>query len=316
VCNPGEGRCLPWVSEECGDGPACEHGFACDEELRLCAPAGCADDRDCADAYLCDAATQRCMPDARPLCGVLPPCEHGFVCDEQAGVCDPASCHGDRDCAEGWLCGAAPGVCAPDVRPACGALPPCDHGFACDEDAELCVPAPCAAAEDCASGYLCDGQTLRCTPDVAPTCGDGPACEHGFVCDPDPGPGQCVPGGCGDDRDCAEAWLCTDGTCAPDVRPVCGDGPPCEHGFVCDDGQGACVPAACHGDRDCAADHLCDGETGLCAPDERPGCGALPPCGHGFTCQAEACQPAGCDDDLDCAPAFSCAGAVCTADAP
>lgn len=59
---------------------------------------------------------------------------------------------------------------------------------------------PCPAAQACVYG-LC-----------IPTCGDGPACVEGEVCQDD---GTCV-NACDDAHPCTQAFTCMDGTCAAD----------------------------------------------------------------------------------------------------
>jgi hypothetical protein len=261
TCDPDTMTCGP--SGSCdddmqnGDETDVDCGGSCPDDCDV--GEGCVEDDDCA-TMVCDPKSQTCaeepsctnnMVDGEESdvdCGgsECPPCDDGSgcdsdgdcasgVCDEEAGVCLPASCmdqtqnadETDIDCG-----GSCPDDC--DDGEGCENDDDCISG-ACDEGKNICSSRACddnvhngdetdvdcggSCPNDCDDGLgcidgddcisqVCDPLTLTCTP---PACDDG--VQNGDETDLDCG-GACG-ATCETGEDCQSGLDCIDDVCEP-----------------------------------------------------------------------------------------------------
>ena len=202
-------------------------------------------------------------------------CGPGTVLDTRQGLCVPAGCASDDDCAPGQICDPLTAACVADTPPA----PP--EPPACNEGAARCGIA--GGRERCLSGAW-----------VADACPDGSRCSGGECLSCVQGTRRCAPDGSAAYEICSALGAWSQVACAADAWCAEGRCRSCEPGAarcgsagreVCDYTGTRWVPAACG-----------DGER--CAPEA------------GAACVPLACVPG----SASCHPADPARRLVCAAD--
>jgi MYXO-CTERM domain-containing protein len=146
------------------------------------------------------------------------PCQIGYTCDKQSGLCVDQQCKGVT-CKAGEVC--RNGKCGNGCE---GVT--CPRGQFCS--AGLCVD-PCAASSSCPGTQVC--VLGVCMPNCS-QCG-GLTCAKGMACDKQSG--ECFDDSCGPAGSCGVGMYCKGGKCVDDC-----DGVICPGNVACKDG--ACPP--------------------------------------------------------------------------
>jgi len=263
----------------------------------------CGDDSDtiCTDPDTCDGSGT-CLPNHAP---------DGTSCE------DDLFCNGADACSNGAC--ASPGD-------------PCDPGWVCNEDSDVCE---CDDAGDCDDGDSCtadscvDGSCVHSAID--PCCGDG-TCGGGETCSscpqdcgscPEPCPnGTCGPGEdpCNCPQDCGQPPTSEvlGSTCDDDLDNDCDgqmdcddeDCQECTEDFDCDDGRfcngtEVCVECWCGpGTSPCANDECCDEAADTCTPGRL--CTSDAGCDDGDPCTVDTCVDGCCVNTPDCLSSGEC----------
>jgi MYXO-CTERM domain-containing protein len=202
----------------------------------------------------------------------------------------------------------------------------CFEGVACDETADLCVPANPSASgtacggDVCVDAGTCDGNGV-CSGESNVDCSNlDTDCEIG-VCDGTSGACVAQPRADGtvcDDADaCTENNICESGVCGGDAVVCEDDNNECT-APSCDPAQGCvfenlpfgstCSDSFCSADGTSVSAGICDG-SGACTEDTT----TLTSCAPyvcGVSAEGAACLSS-CEADVDCAEGFVCSNAEC-----
>ena len=348
---------------QCGNGVV-EGDEVCDGDCPT-SPLTCDDGDECTEdkitgsAALCSAV---CVNDPIPGCGVTAPgkvgeaCMADTMCDANGGVClteDQSGvpggyctliCNSDAECTGDSRCLLVDqqnnvSICLDG----CAADTDCRMGYTCDENVNVCLPAPtgetgkvCMTDMDCdsASGEFCITEDQGFSGGYCSReCQSSSACPDGSQChiNPNDGDGVCL-ADCSADTDCRAGYGCFDplgngyDACYPiaDGTGVTGDActglSDCsggQNGFCISEDQGFtggyCSISGCMADTDCPAGNHCsfnDGQGGVCMLD----------CVDDTSCTRDGYICGDIDDNQvnECAPGSNGPGApgdVCTGNA-
>ncbi len=321
----------------CARSAECPLGAACVDAV--CGEAECEADDDCPTGFQCFEGDCR-----NDLCEFKAECGADQVCIGSPPRCSapPLRCANDRECPSDLSCKLPDGVC--DRR--CTSDSSCPDQSYCDGD--FCRLA-CRDTSECADGEVCLGErciTNTCGEVACPTdrpfldptdcscvgclsdvdcrvernerCNDVGACVYCPVRAATAGAclqqqlvldqGCCMQ--CVDERDCAEASVCTMGRCEFADPRDCARDDDCPIGWRCD--LGVCVEEGSSGA--CAVQADCpDGEACYLGGECRPEAIVCDGCSEPNRCVAEPQDDegtcAGCDET--CATQGCPAGEVC-----
>jgi len=303
-CDPATGCVTANVADNtaCNDGSLCTSGDVCTAGTCAGTPVVCNDGNDCT-VDSCDPALG-CVATARPA---------GSTCDD------------GLFCTVGTQCDGA-GACLGTARDCSSAAATCFDGVACDETANLCVPAnPTPAGtvcggDACVQAGACDGAGT-CSGESMVDCSNlNTACQVGSC---DPSTGLCIaisrPDGtvCDDQDACTENNTCEAGACTGDPVVCQDDGNECTT-VRCDVAQGCvtentvfgtvCSATFCSADGTGIYSGICDG-SGACSEDTTTFVDCAPyvclGTGIGDNCLIS------CAQDLDCQAGFVCENDAC-----
>lgn len=299
---------LGCVSVPAADGLACDDGNAC-TSADSCTAGVCG-----GSAVTCDDGNECTVDSCDPTLGCqVAPASAGTTCD------DGLFCTVNNACDGAGACVGAPRDCS-------NAAATCFEGVACDEAADLCVPANPSASgtacggDVCVDAGTCDGNGV-CSGESNVDCSNlDTDCEIG-VCDGTSG--ACVaqprPDGtvCDDADACTENNICESGVCGGDAV-VCEDDDNECTAPSCDPAQGCvfedlpfgstCSESFCSADGTSVSAGICDG-SGACTEDTT----TLTSCAPyvcGVSAEGAACLSS-CEADVDCAEGFVCSNAEC-----
>jgi MYXO-CTERM domain-containing protein len=319
-----------------GSAVACDDGNPCTVEscdpVLGCVSVPAADGLACDDGNACTSADS-CM--AGVCGGSAVTCDDGNECtvdscDAVLG-CQAAPASAGTTCDDGLFCTVnnacdGAGACVGAPRDCSNAAATCFEGVACDEAADLCVPANPSASgtacggDVCVDAGTCDGNGV-CSGESNVDCSNlDTDCEIG-VCDGTSG--ACVaqprPDGtvCDDADACTENNICESGVCGGDAV-VCEDDDNECTAPSCDPAQGCvfedlpfgstCSESFCSADGTSVSAGICDG-SGACTEDTT----TLTSCAPyvcGVSAEGAACLSS-CEADVDCAEGFVCSNAEC-----
>ncbi len=299
---------LGCVSVPAADGLACDDGNAC-TSADSCTAGVCG-----GSAVTCDDGNECTVDSCDAVLGCqAAPASAGTTCD------DGLFCTVNNACDGAGACVGAPRDCS-------NAAATCFEGVACDEAADLCVPANPSASgtacggDVCVDAGTCDGNGV-CSGESNVDCSNlDTDCEIG-VCDGTSG--ACVaqprPDGtvCDDADACTENNICESGVCGGDAV-VCEDDDNECTAPSCDPAQGCvfedlpfgstCSESFCSADGTSVSAGICDG-SGACTEDTT----TLTSCAPyvcGVSAEGAACLSS-CEADVDCAEGFVCSNAEC-----
>lgn len=299
---------LGCVSVPAADGLACDDGNAC-TSADSCTAGVCG-----GSAVTCDDGNECTVDSCDAVLGCqAAPASAGTTCD------DGLFCTVNNACDGAGACVGAPRDCS-------NAAATCFEGVACDETADLCVPANPSASgtacggDVCVDAGTCDGNGV-CSGESNVDCSNlDTDCEIG-VCDGTSG--ACVaqprPDGtvCDDADACTENNICESGVCGGDAVVCEDDNNECT-APSCDPAQGCvfenlpfgstCSESFCSADGTSVSAGICDG-SGACTEDTT----TLTSCAPyvcGVSAEGAACLSS-CEEDVDCAEGFVCNGAEC-----
>jgi hypothetical protein len=126
---------------------------------------------------------------------------------------------------------------------------------------------------------------------------------------------------CITDSDCLDGYLCIDGDCLKQAKPVkCTKDNDCPIGHSCKNRN--CVPAACGKNADCPLGYVCrDGQCVASRSDSLPErCSKNADCPEGYACRSGQCVklrpdkdklPSSCSKNADCPEAYACRSGQC-----
>lgn len=299
---------LGCVSVPAADGLACDDGNAC-TTADSCTAGVCG-----GSAVTCDDGNECTVDSCDAVLGCqAAPASAGTTCD------DGLFCTVNTACDGAGACVGAPRDCS-------NAAATCFESVACDETADLCVPANPSASgtacggDVCVDAGTCDGNGV-CSGESNVDCSNlDTDCEIG-VCDGTSG--ACVaqprPDGtvCDDADACTENNICESGVCGGDAV-VCEDDDNECTAPSCDPAQGCvfenlpfgstCSDSFCSADGTSVSAGICDG-SGACTEDTT----TLTSCAPyvcGVSAEGAACLSS-CEADVDCAEGFVCSNAEC-----
>ncbi len=328
------GTCAGGAPRDCSSADATCRVGTCDDNLNLCVATPAPDGTTCDDGAFCttgdSCAAGSCTGAPRDCSGAADACNNGS-CSEASDSCVPQPksdgtlCPDSLFCTQAEVCSA--GTCNTTPRDCSGVADQCNAG-ACDDAADLCVPAPlpdgtscddgesCTVNDSCTTGAcggaardcdsvadacntgMCDAATGNC---MAVPLSDGTTCDDADLCTVSD---ECTAGDCGGSpKDCSMLDdACNIGVCDPATggcttqpRP---NGTSCSDGDMCTDSD-VCMMGSCIGTMvDCTG---LDGEcsTGVCNPS------------NGMCEASPAPNGQSCDDGAACTTGDQCTNGTC-----